>query len=513
MRILLIEDNPGDAELVRKALALSTTRHEFCVDCRLGDAMNRDLNGFDVVLADLSLPDSSGLSGLRTLKEVAPDLPVIVLTSLDNDQLALQAIKQGAQDYIVKDQIDQNVLERSIRHAIQRQEMCTENVRLLRDLQNSKILLEQKNQRLERLCETAQQFVDNVSHEFRTPLTVIMEYAALISDGIAGEVTEQQKNLLGIIDDRACDLNTMVDDMLDVSKLESGLLGACRTECRIADIVEHVLPALQRKAIVRGVDLKTDLDPQLPPVFCDAEKIGRVLINLAVNAIKFAREPGTVTIWAKPLGTGEIQVGVSDNGPGIPADQLETIFLRFSQVQTELRQSTKGFGLGLNIAKELVELNFGRMGVESTAGVGSTFTFTVPVAVPVHVTGKYLQWLVDQETALPAVSAISLSLSTGEEEADSIDDIETFLYGVLRQHDVAFRSGRAEWLLLVNTPEVELEEFQKRLWCEHVETNRNRPTRKLPVLKWEFRGAWQLERAPEAIEFVTAQFAGEACHA
>lgn len=510
MKILLIEDNPGDADLVSKALSLGDNRYEVQVDCRLHDALNRDLSSFDIVLADLSLPDSSGLDGVKKLRSTAPDLPVVVLTSLANDAMSLQAIKEGAQDYIVKDTIDHDVLERSIRYAVQRQRQATDNRRLLQDLQNSKALLERKNQRLERLCDTAQKFVDNVSHEFRTPLTVIMEYAALISDGVAGEVTEQQQQLLGIIDDRACDLNTMVDDMLDVSKLESGLLGACRHECKLADIVEHVFPALRRKALVRGVVLETKIAPDLPKVFCDEEKIGRVLVNLVVNAIKFAREPGRVTIWANRFGDHEVQVGVSDNGPGIPAERREEIFMRFSQVRSELKECTKGFGLGLNIAKELVDLSFGRMGVESEPGVGSTFTFTVPISNTVEVTKKYLHWLIHVKSSLPAVSAILLRVSASEADQCG-EDVEAFLYGVLRQKDIAFRCRPNEWLLLVNTPEVELEEFRDRLFDEHVEINRNRPTGKLPKLEWEFLGARQLEQTAEVVEFVKPFFR-EPCH-
>lgn len=510
MKVLLIEDNPGDADLVRKALHSANLQQEVTAFVRLHDALSQHLDSFDIALADLSLPDSSGLTGLKKLRKLAPKLPVVVLTSLDNDALAVEAIKEGAQDYIVKDQIDSDVLERSIRHAIERQRMQTENDQLLQDVQTSKVLLEQKNQRLQRLCETAQQFVDNVSHEFRTPLTVIMEYASLINDGVAGAVTAQQQELLSIIDDRACDLNTMVDDMLDVSKLESGLLGVGRRSWKLVEIVEHTLPALQRKAAVRGVRLETKVDPALPDVFCDEEKVGRIIVNLAVNAIKFARDPGEVTIWAKKLDETEIQIGVSDNGPGIPQDKLHEIFQRFSQVQTELRQSTKGFGLGLNIARELVELNFGRMDLTSQLDVGSTFTFTLPIADSVNVTRKYLDWLPTREKSLPAISVVSLSVAKDVSD-DLVEDVETFLYGVLRQHDVVFRSGSNEWLLLVNTPEVEFGEFQQRLLREHLEVNRNLPTEKLPTLHSNFERAWQLDCTKEIVDFVASKLNKEVC--
>lgn len=510
MRILLIEDNPGDSYLVSKALQSNSTTHDIETSVRLCDALSRDLESFDVVLADLTLPDSTGLNGLQELKNRCPDLPVIVLTSLDNNSLALEAIKQGAQDYIVKDHCDRETLDRAIRHAVERQRMATENARLLQEIQDSKALLEQKNRRLQQLCDTAQQFVDNVSHEFRTPLTVIMEYASLINDGIAGEVTEKQSELLHIIDDRACDLNTMVDDMLDVSKLESGLLGASRQSCSTTSIVDHVLPALQRKALVRGVVLHTQVSPTLPRVFCDDEKIGRVIVNLAVNAIKFARDPGEVTIWAEVRGDDEVLVGVTDNGPGISPDKRAEIFDRFSQVHTELRQSTKGFGLGLGIAKELVDLNFGRMQVESELGVGSTFSFTVPIADTVTVAEKYSAWLQSSENALPTVSAVSVEVVAPSTDTSSAH-IEAFLHGVLRQQDLMFRKQDGEWLLIINTPPLELNQFRERLFQEHAEVNRNRPKQKLPSLNWRFRTAWQVGDTREITEFIGSQFRQEFC--
>jgi signal transduction histidine kinase len=156
--------------------------------------------------------------------------------------------------------------------------------------------LETKYQRLARLYRTAHQFVDNVSHEFRTPLTVIKEYVSLIREGIVGPVSDEQSKMLHVVEDRADDLNTMVDDMLDVSKLESGLLGVYRQECDIAQVLRHVRPALERKAVVKGVELQWDIEPGLPSIYCDPEKAGRVLINLSINAIKFCGQPGHVRI-------------------------------------------------------------------------------------------------------------------------------------------------------------------------------------------------------------------------
>ena len=292
-------------------------------------------------------------------------------------------LRQGAQDYLLKHEVEPKLLARSLRFAIERQrtaalESCIEQ------LAAAQVLLKKKNRRLAKLNRTVHEFVDNVSHEFRTPLTVIKEYASLVKDGVVGAVSDEQKQMLTIVEDRADDLNTMVDDMLDVSKLEAGLLRVDRRICQVADIVARVWPARECKAAVRGVQLEFQLDPKLEAVFCDPEKAGRVLTNLVTNAIKFCGQPGRVWLNCdrEPDGAG-VRLSVRDNGHGISPENQRAIFLRFKQLSESIRSSTKGFGLGLNIAKKLVELNLGEITVESEIGRGSTFAFTLPKARPI----------------------------------------------------------------------------------------------------------------------------------
>ena len=311
---------------------------------------------------------------------------------------------------------------------------------MLRGLEQSKELLKQKNRRLARLYKTAQRFVDNVSHEFRTPLTVIKEYATLICDGLAGDVNDEQQRMLNIVVDRADDLNTMVDDMLDVSKVEAGMLGAWRRNCRVADVVRHVMPALALKAQVHGVKLETDVSPRLPAVYCDGEKLGRAIINLTVNGIKFSRQPGVVRLWVQDQPEArEVVVGITDNGPGIDEEQQTAIFKRFKQLDTNIRRSTKGFGLGLCIAKELIELNLGTMNMVSKVGQGSTFSLTVPWADPIEVTTRYLKQLAVQPRKSPTVSLLRAEVD--EAVDDSLcNDADAFeLFAAAQRSDVPRR--------------------------------------------------------------------------
>ncbi len=381
--------------------------------------------------------------------------------------------------------------------------MVGENLTLLGQLAESKQLLERKNRRLRRLYQTAQQFVDNVSHEFRTPLTVIKEYSWLIRDGLAGDVTNEQQRMLNVTIDRADDLNTMVDDMLDMSKLKAGLLGAWRKPCRVIDVVRHALPTLERKAQVRGVTLETKVDAHLPLVYCDGEKLGRVMINLVVNAIKFSNQPGLVQLWARENpAANEIVIGVTDNGPGIAEDQRETIFERFKQLGADVAQSTKGFGLGLSIAKELVELNLGRISVESALGQGSTFSFTVPWAEPVEVTGRYLSQLAARRQRPAMVSLVQADLAESVDENLS-NEIDAFLSYLLRRNDLLFRASPRRWLFLLLTPQVELDKFLERVAKARLTANRNRPYGPLPEIRYTVEGSWQVvDERPEILAWV-----------
>jgi signal transduction histidine kinase len=351
-------------------------------------------------------------------------------------------------------------------------------------------LLQKKNRRLANLSRTANEFVDNVSHEFRTPLTVIKEYASLVRDGLAGAVSDEQKRMLTVVEDRADDLNTMVDNMLDVSKLKSGLLGICRKNCQVEEILDRVRLGLERKAAVKDVELKFEVDPLLPVVFCDPEKAGRVLINLATNAIKFCGRPGHVWLSChrEADGTG-VKLGVRDDGNGIDPENQQAIFRRFKQLGASIRSNTKGFGLGLSIAKQLIELNLGEIAIESQVGQGSTFSFTLPPADPREVLRRYLKWIDRRRNG----SSQLVLLQAEIDESTSVtlaDDGNLFLNHLLCSTDLLIRNRPTQWLVVLPVAEIEIADFRKRVEKEIREANRNRIREPLPEIRLKVLGAW-----------------------
>lgn len=486
IHVLVVDDDPVDLELTRRLLTSSTRMH-FTMETasHLRQAIQMLRSGkHDVLLLDLNLPGSHGLATLDVVRAETGELPIVVVSGHSDEETALRSLDHGAQDYLIKGNVTSEMLVNAMRYAIQRQQ-------LLQEITNAKELLEKKNQRLAELYQTAHRFVDNVSHEFRTPLTVIKEFTSLIRDGLAGAVTDEQRRFLDIVGDRADDLNTMVDDMLDVSKLEAGLLGAWRRSCKVSDIVRSVLSALERKAAVKGVTLDIDVSDELPLVYCDDEKIGRVMINLAVNAIKFCHEGGHVRIWAteNPKAPGAL-IGVTDNGPGIDQEHLTAIFERFRQLQTGGHNSTKGFGLGLSIAKELVDLNFGEMSVESVVRQGTTFTFTLPPAEPMEVMRRYLHRIMHLRNGSSKVTLITASIGETTDAAGA-EDIDAYMQSFLRRNDLVFRIQEHRWLMVLALTELELDKFQANAKQALNEINRNRIQGPLPEVAMQTVGTWR----------------------
>ncbi len=493
VRVLLVEDTPAHAKLVQLSLEQATlTRFDLDhVDCLASACQVLESKDFDVILLDLGLPDGRGLEVLSPIHSQRPEIPIVVLTANSDQSTAMESVAQGAQDFLYKGNANTEVLERVLRYAVQRQQMMQE-LKVANDLLNS------KNIRLKELYDTAYQFVDNVSHEFRTPLTVIKEFVTLTRDGLAGQVNAQQREFLDIANDRVDDLTIMVDDMLDVSKLEAGLLSVHRHETAVRDIFRHVQSALQRKAGIRKVALDVTLEDNLPAVFCDSEKIGRVLINLATNAIKFCDDDGKVELCAKAdTEKSEVVFGVNDNGAGISPENLQVIFDRFHQVGGATRTSTKGCGLGLSIARQLVELNLGTIDVQSRLGEGSTFSFTVPTWNPKELVARYVQLLQKEDGPPVYATLIAAGLKPPVDPAVS-NLVDEFLQYTLRSSDLVLHTQTHKWLLLTKCHDLEVDSILERIETAWTESNRNRPEGRLPQVNLTPRGTWPLETDADA---------------
>lgn len=366
-----------------------------------------------------------------------------------------------------------------------------------------------KNRRLADLYDTAHRFVDNVSHEFRTPLTVIKGCADVITEGLAGPVDKQQADLLQVMKDRTRELAQMVDDMLDTSKLRAGTLRVDRRASSVADIFARVRPVIAAVALANKVVLTEQLAAGLPDVFADSEKVSRTIVNLTVNAIKFSPEGAQVLLWAKAA-DGGVQIGVTDHGAGIDPDQLAIIFDRFRQGSQPPRSSTKGFGLGLNIAKELVTLNLGTMVATSSVGGGSTFSFTLPPVDPAQVLDRYLAWLDADGSASGSICVLGFSKDAA---APAQWDMHAFIASIAKPMELIFDSRGGE--LLVVTCCDDLAGWSRRLLDSAAEsTSRDNVAPPASPARVRELGRWPYPAAKHEATFqVLCELKAEVAHA
>jgi two-component system, NtrC family, sensor kinase len=239
--------------------------------------------------------------------------------------------------------------------------------------------LEEKSRQLELESKHKSQFLANMSHELRTPLNAILGYTELIMDGVYGRPSEQMTSVLERVDINGRHLLGLINDVLDLSKIEAGQLTLSLTDYSLQDVVHSVFTGVEALAAGKGLAFRTDVQPDLPRGRGDERRIAQVLLNLTGNAIKFT-DTGAVIIKASAQ-NGTFTVAVRDTGPGIDQADQARIFGEFQQVDGSSTRAKGGSGLGLSIAKRIVEMHGGRIWVESARGAGSTFSFTLPIAI------------------------------------------------------------------------------------------------------------------------------------
>jgi signal transduction histidine kinase len=256
--------------------------------------------------------------------------------------------------------------------------IAIENVRLFEEIQ-------EKSRQVEEASKHKSQFLANMSHELRTPLNAILGYTELVLDGIYGEAPEKMRNVLERIQTNGKHLLGLINDVLDLSKIEAGQLVLSLNDYSIKDMMQGVYVAVEPLAGNKKLNFKLEVPPDLPAAHGDERRLSQVLLNLVGNAIKFT-DTGEVAMKASTA-NGSYTVAVADTGPGIAEADKAKIFEEFQQSDSTHTKAKGGTGLGLAIAKRIVEMHGGRLWVESTLGSGSTFFFTVPLRVE-HQAGK-----------------------------------------------------------------------------------------------------------------------------
>ncbi len=228
-------------------------------------------------------------------------------------------------------------------------------------------------------------FIATLSHEFRTPLTSINMTVDILNQGILGPLNERQKELIDSAKEDCFRLTKLARELLQLSKLESGKLQLKNEELDVAGVIDFSLHPLQLQFAEKGLHLETDIGPDLPRIVADEQQVSWVISNLVTNALKHTDRGGKVVVRARRQDTN-VLVEVEDTGRGIAPEHLEKIFDKFVQIKQVSSATPGSVGLGLAIAKEIVELYGGRIWVRSAPGKGSTFSFTLPLPVKMDAT-------------------------------------------------------------------------------------------------------------------------------
>jgi signal transduction histidine kinase/HPt (histidine-containing phosphotransfer) domain-containing protein len=371
LRVLLVDDDEDEYVIVGDLLRETRTE---TFDLTWVAAYEQGLeailsSSYDVCLVDYRLGQRTGLDLLAEVKAKSSHAQIILLTGEGDRALDVTATKAGAADYLVKGELTAALLERSLRYAVERG-------RILKELRDATLLAQSMN-----LAKSA--FLANISHEIRTPMNSILGTTDLL---LETELNDAQARLVFICQRNSSLMLSLINDLLDLSKIEADAIELSRVPFSISEFAEDVEQIFFAQAKEKGIEFQATVAADVPKgVVGDPNRLKQVVINLLANALKFTAEGRVslaITLDGKETDGWRLRFAVTDTGIGIAREHLDLIFGAFQQAHWSIAHRFGGTGLGLAISKRLVELMDGAITVESTPGLGSTFSFAVHMAQP-----------------------------------------------------------------------------------------------------------------------------------
>jgi signal transduction histidine kinase len=361
-RVLVVDDNRGDQRLAEEAIR--GEEFELCsASCGVEALALIERALPDVVLLDLVLPDMDGVEVLRRIRahEASRDLPVIIVTGRSDVDDVVGGLEHGANDYITKP-YHPDIARARIRlhHA----------AKIGRD-------------ELKRINRLKDEFLSVASHDLQNPVSTIIGYSGWLLEGRAGNLEGTTRDSIVRIFKNATFMKELIGDLLDLLKIEAGRMTIYPERTDLQQVVTEAIERNGFTAADKGISLRATIDPRMPPLTADPIKLQQLLNNLISNGIKFSNPGAEVEVRARRA-PGGVELAVADTGQGIPEGERDQLFRKWGQLSVRATRGEKSTGLGLMIAKKIVDLHGGRIWVESEVGKGSTFHVWLPLAANGH---------------------------------------------------------------------------------------------------------------------------------
>lgn len=391
LRVLIVEDSEDDAELMLRELQRGGYELVFQrVDTPAAMEAALASQPWDVVIADHAMPRFNALAALHLLQESGLDLPFIIVSGSIGEDIAVEAMKAGAHDYIMKNSLARLVpaIERELREAVVRRERRKADEALRKAHEELEVRVEQRTAELARANEElrfeiaqrkrAEQFREEyvalISHDLRNPLASLMGYAQLLHRSLVQRGLEREVANAEIVLDNARRMNAMIQELVETAHLESGRLEVRK---ELIDLPQLVYDIVERLSVTDDRSrIRVGAVERVPAVPADPNRIERAIVNLLTNALKYSPSDRPVVVRIRRRGD-EVLIAVADQGVGISPEDVPHLFERFSRGTSGRR--TEGLGLGLYIVRLIVEAHGGHIWVESELGKGSTFYVTLPL--------------------------------------------------------------------------------------------------------------------------------------
>ena len=375
LRLLVVDDDEFDRLAVRRLLKTADLRTVVDEAATPDAALERlARESYDCILLDYYIPGVDGHALIRAIGEAAPNVPVVIFTGRGDEDVAVELMKAGVADYLPKASLTLERLASSLRHAMEMTRAAARRREAERAMRESLELEHEARARAERAKKLRDEVLAIVAHDLRNPLHTILASSSAMLELPLSE-TERTRQL-EVIRRSARTMNVLISDLLDVASIELGNLAIRREKVAVGEMLEYTAETFDQRAQSSGIALERDVAAALPSVEGDRSRLAQVVSNLLANALKFTPEGGRIRLRAIPV-AGAVEIAIENSGTGIAPEHLPHVFDRFWRAD---RGARAGAGLGLAIAKGIVETHGGRIWVESTPGETTTFHFSVPAA-------------------------------------------------------------------------------------------------------------------------------------